>query len=163
MEAHLQHPHQAVAFDRAKREEDDCLFTGMLGGQWLTVRWFPRCWPFNVEDYFFPPFISWFSEGEQEHFLHSDLCMLTFWGSDIYAFVRWKSDSAALKSVQPWELERMIFEAGDDKVRADRAKLIKVEAHREPYNQRNDPVAWLGVHISCGVEVMVLMPSLILV
>lgn len=48
----------------------------------------------------------------------------------------------------------MMSEALDDKVRADRAKLIKAEVHWAPHNWRNDLVAGLGG------EVMVLMPAL---
>lgn len=152
--------HQAVAVAGAKREEDDCPFTRTLGGQWLTVSWsvFPNCWPFNVEDSFFRHSKAKSSEREQVHFLHSDLCLrfeeLTF------AFVGQRSDSAALKPLQPWELERMMSEAVDDKVRADRAKLIKAGVHWEPHNRRNDMVAGLGVLTSWGGEVMVLMPAL---
>lgn len=121
---------------------------------------FPNCCPFNVEDYFFRHWKAKSSEREQVHFLRSDLFMLAFWGSDICALVWQRSDSAALKSLQPWELERMMSEAFDDKVRADRAKWIKAEVHWETYNWRNDLVAGLGVLTSWGGVVMVLMPAL---
>lgn len=105
---------------------------------------FPNCWPFNGEEYFFHYSIAKASKREQVHFLRSDLFMLAFWGCDICAFVWQRSDSAALKSLQPWELERMMSEAVDDKVRADRAKLIKAEVHWKHHYWRNDLVARLG-------------------
>lgn len=95
MEASLQPPCQAVVFDGARRKEGDCHLDGQRVPDIHLL----------LSRFFTPSFKSEFSRREREHFLHPDLFVFVFWGTDLCAFERWRQGSVALK---PWKLEVVI-------------------------------------------------------